>query len=1011
MDRLPLRSHAERSPGNDRATVYRQAGRARRQGCGHQGEHGIRIWAPSIPRKTEEQDDETEEQPTNKSKRRQSTRAFHLVPVFDVSQTEGDPLPAHPCKPLDDDPANAAEIIRRTNQLAAAIVAKGVRIIDDEDGAAIGRGGYWDATNRLIAIASTDNNAARFRVLLHETAHMLADHSPTHEATRRDRETVAELAAHIAAGALGYDTSTASVGYVATWAGGDLARIKANMTEAMRVVRELLAMMPDDGASKPKPSQAPALKIERPTSAAAVIAGEPLTFNFCQECGQPLTDKTQPLCPECQTPEPTPPAGAAKAPEQNANHPVTRPGYWFTAKFYSGQAVKCRSLGIMPPVNADDPISIGYEYQSDGQWDAERRRITGEAPLSAILAGRYRGTTFTVGAPQPPTDPAPASARPLTERQEQNRKSAEEMRARREQQGKRARIIGEPAASVTERAAKPLPGEEETPHDPNDMAGIFALSGITAENADNTISAAQEWRAAQFRAMGYYDDPQRCDREHGAEVRQINSDFNRVYERVTAVRNADRRNEEPEPTSAPIVIAQTRHVDASGQEIEGTARTIAAEQPARKRSTRKPKEEPKPTPRTDELERQAKSGQPVSILAIADAINADKAENDERAEAEQSAAAPAVPTIAPRAAVLTKELKAALSAIKPAILGKTALPILKCVRIDARDGQLTISATNLEIGITRTIPASVDAPFSVCFDYKQFAAAVPAGNDVIHITPDGAGAMAKIEKQSADDFPVLPEPSGTSAEVDAAELAAAVNAVTHAAAKDDIRPVLAAVNIRVKDGFAELAAADGFRLAVSQPFPLALPDGSYMPPARALAAWAGLKLTGKVRLTVSPNRANCWLDDGTTRLQSRMIDGTFPDYKQIIPRESAVTVRLDPRQLADACKQIAPIVKDNNDVLRLTIARESGAEECRLTASGKSSDGAEIALNVPLLAATMPHQTDAPPYQIAFNVKYLSDVCKHAAGPLTFGFNTPSHAARITDDVTTFVLMPMTVKD
>jgi antirestriction protein ArdC len=162
------------------------------------GERAIRIMAPMAVKERDEQGEETGER----------VIFFHAVPVFDVAQTDGEPLPEPPCEPITGDSHE-----RYIEQLESHARSLGYSVASEDLEHA---GGYCDAKTRRIVV-STDVEApnARVRVLVHELAH--AHGVGNRDYGREDAEVLVETAAVIVGGALGLDTSGESFPYIAGW--------------------------------------------------------------------------------------------------------------------------------------------------------------------------------------------------------------------------------------------------------------------------------------------------------------------------------------------------------------------------------------------------------------------------------------------------------------------------------------------------------------------------------------------------------------------------------------------------------------------------------------------------------------------------------------------------------------------------------------------------------------------------------------------------------------------------
>lgn len=174
--------------------TWKQLGRHVRK-----GEHGIRISAPMTAKQRDEDGQETDETIT----------LFHTVSVFDISQTDGEPLPEPPCEPVTGD--SHASYIAKLERFARSI---GYRVeyrpLEHCDG-------FCKASERLICISTNATSAnGRVHLLIHELAHAVG--VPTYkEHGRADAEVIVETAAVIVCGSIGLDTSGESIPYVAGW--------------------------------------------------------------------------------------------------------------------------------------------------------------------------------------------------------------------------------------------------------------------------------------------------------------------------------------------------------------------------------------------------------------------------------------------------------------------------------------------------------------------------------------------------------------------------------------------------------------------------------------------------------------------------------------------------------------------------------------------------------------------------------------------------------------------------
>jgi len=376
-----------------------------------------------------------------------------------------------------------------------------------------------------------------------------------------------------------------------------------------------------------------------------------------------------------------------------------------------------------------------------------------------------------------------------------------------------------------------------------------------------------------------------------------------------------------------------------------------------------------------------------------------------------------------KVACLQEHLQRALAKVSRAIATKTTLPVLSNVLLVAEDDRLKIAATNLEIGITTWVTASVETAGKITVDARlltEFVNTLP--NAPLQLSTDPARLSLHVESGrdnaaingiDADDFPVIPTIGDDAfvAEVDPHVLREMIGLVEFAAASDESRPVLAGVLARFENMSLTLAAADGFRLAVREGELLSnVPERlDVIVPARAMRELA--RLIGDddqpVRLAITPNQSQLLARIGETDFLSRLIDGTFPDFRQIIPRDFSTTLEMPREGLLNAVRRASYFARDNNDVVRLSVQPSEG--EITPGSVEISANAAERGNSQSFVDAGV----TGPETRIAFNARYLADVLNVLRqGQVMIGVNGANQAGVIRgagNDEYTHVIMPMVI--
>lgn len=331
-----------------------------------------------------------------------------------------------------------------------------------------------------------------------------------------------------------------------------------------------------------------------------------------------------------------------------------------------------------------------------------------------------------------------------------------------------------------------------------------------------------------------------------------------------------------------------------------------------------------------------------------------------------------------------QDLSRGLSAVGHAVSSRSTLPILANILLSTDHGRLKLSATNLEIGINcwidaevqtegmTTVPAKTISDLVSSLRQDQVELSVPDDTHTVNIKCQGTNAT--IKGMDPSEFPQIPSAEGgeTPVILDAGTLKSMIAEVTIAAADDDSRPVFTGVHVEVANEKLTFAAADAFRLAVRTN---ALPGqeeshDSILIPARTLNELARiLPSEGVVEMIVTPNRSQVLFHTENIDLVSRLIEGTFPNFRAIIPKEHTTRAVIETKEFAAAVKTVTPFARDSSNITRVKISGGAGdgLEPGTLTIEATAED---VGSNVSTINAAV----DGPEQQIIFNVKYLADV-------------------------------------
>lgn len=320
--------------------------------------------------------------------------------------------------------------------------------------------------------------------------------------------------------------------------------------------------------------------------------------------------------------------------------------------------------------------------------------------------------------------------------------------------------------------------------------------------------------------------------------------------------------------------------------------------------------------------------------------------------------------------VTQENLNKALSTVGRVVSTKAALPVLSNVLLSADSSQLRIAATNLEIGINYWIGGKVEQPGALTVPARllgEFVGNLPGGN--LELSAEDANLHVKAKHHnshingiSAEDFPLIPEVKGGPVlTLDASLFKEALAEVVFAAALDESRPVLAGVFMHIDEGTLVLAATDSFRLAERR---IKLPAGhkgelAVIVPSRTMQELVRIlgDAEGDVTMHVADNQVLFRLDN--LELVSRLIEGKFPDYQQIIPTTEATAATINVGEFTRITKMANLFARENGGSIRIEVQAEgeirimsSASQVGENTSSAEcevAGDDAEIAVNARFL--------------------------------------------------------------
>lgn len=377
---------------------------------------------------------------------------------------------------------------------------------------------------------------------------------------------------------------------------------------------------------------------------------------------------------------------------------------------------------------------------------------------------------------------------------------------------------------------------------------------------------------------------------------------------------------------------------------------------------------------------------------------------------------------------LQENLNRGLSVVQRAVATRTTLPITQNVLISTDNSRLKLAATNLDIAISTWIGAQIEEEGTITIPARmlsEFVNSLPperidisSADQAVGLDLNCARFQAHINGQDADDFPAIPSVTeGVIGRVTPDVLRDAINRVAFAAATEDSRPVLTGIKVEISGDTFTFAAADGFRLAVYEgklAEPIADTDSlEFIIPARALLEVNRLigGQSDPVEFTITQQKSQAMFKMDNVELVSQLIQGTFPNYKQLVPDNYETRVVANQGAFLQATRTASIFARDGSGIVRLNVTPDEDDQSV-----GKiliSSRAEELGDNVGEVDA----QVEGEEAKIAFNSKYLTDVLDVLGdGEVAMETTTPSSPGVIRPAADseaykyTHVVMPMFVQ-
>ena len=358
---------------------------------------------------------------------------------------------------------------------------------------------------------------------------------------------------------------------------------------------------------------------------------------------------------------------------------------------------------------------------------------------------------------------------------------------------------------------------------------------------------------------------------------------------------------------------------------------------------------------------------------------------------------------------VTKEnLVSAIKRVVNAVSSKITLPALSNILVEAEGDSMILTASDLELSIEARVPAMVFEAGATTFPAKKFmqiANGLPNGDVTIETTDDEQSTLScqkayfKIHGLAAENFQKPEEVQEEwTLKLPVQDLVKNLIKVSYAKSMDeDGRRYLNGVLLSVRGDVLTIAATDGRRLAlVEKPLEAGTAvDGDIILPAKASVELTR-SLDGVGEVTIRVSQSTIVFETADVVLTSKLIEGTYPNYRQVIPKTFAKNVAIPRAAFSEALARVSMVVSDSSTSVRLTLGENTLTISANSNEVGESSEPVEI------------EYTDEP-FEISFNPQFVSEPLKYLdCEQLIMQFSDDLSPVALTgDEGFLYIIMPM----
>ena len=331
---------------------------------------------------------------------------------------------------------------------------------------------------------------------------------------------------------------------------------------------------------------------------------------------------------------------------------------------------------------------------------------------------------------------------------------------------------------------------------------------------------------------------------------------------------------------------------------------------------------------------------------------------------------------------------------------RSQLPILGNILLKATKTKLSVSSTNLEISVLTQIGAKIEEEGEISIPSKvitELIGNLPKGQITMESEKEQlkvttSGFTSKVLGMNASDFPKIPGSLTSPFSLPKKEILESLSQVSFATSTDETRPILTGVLFILDMKSLTLVATDGFRLSKkkinltsqkneSGDQKIVIPKGILGELGRSLEE------VTEVKLEIQEEEKQILFESGDVVLSSRLLEGDYPDFEKIIPKNSLISVRLDKEDFQRAVKLASIFAREAANIVKIKLSKDSVKVSAESSASGSQEMDVE--------AKTEGETKD---FEIAFNYRFLEEFLHTVTGEeVKMDFTTVDKAGVFTD--------------